>query len=114
MIQSTSNRTVVWLKWSGWLTVAWVSGLVIRDVPMIFSLGYPRWFLLEFTLNGLSGILEGLICLLIAGVATLVASLVSRNSSSLWGATTPFRYGLAWSLGVGVLLGLLMVTQRHG
>ena len=105
----------LWLKWSLWLTIAWIVSLVVKDVPTIPSEGYVRWFFIELIFNGLAGILEFITSAIIAGVCTGIAVLaIDRNVDTLWGARTPLNRGAIYAIIIGVILGLLMMTAKLG
>jgi len=96
------------------MTAAWICSLVVRDIPKISQFGgYPKWFVFEVMINGPAGVLELAICLVIAGIITLLVARPRVDLSKIWGAVTPFSLGLAWALGVGVLLGSLMMFGTH-
>jgi len=113
MVHKSADRTQLWLKWSGWITAAWVCSLVVKDTPMIARFGYPAWFLVELEINGLAAILEFVIAAAVAGVITVIVVFAKRDVSAVWGGSTPFHIGLAWALGVGVVLGVVMIGGTH-
>lgn len=110
----------LWLKWTLWLAIGWTMALVIEESWLIPSMGYPRWFLFEAVATAPAILFEVIVTAIVSAVITGLVALLERGNfaDDNWGARTPFSIGLAWSLGAGVVLGLVMMysqkVQQHG
>jgi hypothetical protein len=113
--QLKNNPSIqLWGKWSSWLTIAWVVGMVVKDAPRISHEWYVSWFIFEVITNGIAAIFEFIISGVIAGFITLSLVLIRKhNIDGLWGTHTPFERGALYAFIVGIALGILMIFEQQ-